>query len=189
MTAPDERPPITPPRPDLVRRPPGGFGWLEDRLLRDRWLARLGPPAVAALVLLALAADRNGCSFYGRRRMAECLGISRAQLDAALRRLLDLNLVAHRPWRRGCDDGVWQLLPVPDKAPSPASRQSHPSAPSPAPSHRRPGSPVADDEPILAGEALRELVRSLAAAHGFPVVEPDSPKRAHRQKSALPDRQ
>jgi hypothetical protein len=186
VTASGDRPPIAPPRPDLVRRPAGGFGWLEDRLLHDGWLARLGPPAIGVLVLLALAADRNGCSFYGRRRMADALGMRRAQLDAALGHLLALNLVAHRPWRTGCDDGVWQLLPVPAKAPPQASRQV---APSPALARRRPGELVTDAEPILVGEALRELVRSLAAAHGFPVVRPDSPVRAPRQKSALPDRQ
>ncbi len=179
MTPLSNRLPVSPPRPDLVRRPAGGFGWLEDRLLRDGWLARLGPPAVGVLVLLALAADRNGCSFYSRRRMAEALGIRRQDLDEALRRLRQLNLVAHRPWHQGHHDGVWQLLPVP-AAPPPAHQQ---------PPHRRAQSRAPEAEPVVLGEALKELIRSLAAAHGFPVIRPDSPMRAHRQKSALPHRQ
>lgn len=106
-----------PPRPDLVRRPGGPFGWLEARLLHDRVLARLGSDATAVLVLLALAADRRGASFYGRERMAGLLGLDRPAVNRALKRLLDLGLVAHRPWRPGHVDGVWQLLPVQQPSP------------------------------------------------------------------------
>ena len=106
------RPPPTPPRPDLVRRPRGAFGWLDAQLLHDGWLADLGPRAVAVLVLLMLAADRRGASYYGRERMADLLGMSRADIDDALNQLLDAGLVEYRPWRQGGVDGVWQLVPV-----------------------------------------------------------------------------
>ena len=108
------RPRPAPPRPDLVRRPGGApFGWLEARLLNDGWLSRLGPDATAVLVLFALAADRHGASFYGRDRMSVLLGLDRPAVDRALARLLELGLVAHRPWNSGHPDGVWQLVPVP----------------------------------------------------------------------------
>lgn len=106
-----ERP--TPPFPDLVRRPTRGFGWLDARLLQDGWLSRLGPDATAALTFLALAADERGASFYGRARMAATLSIDHRDLDRALARLVSVGLVAHRPWRPGTPDGVWQILPVP----------------------------------------------------------------------------
>lgn len=102
-----------PPRPELIRRPTGAFGWLDAGLLHDGWLGRLGPEATATLVHLALAADRHGASFYGRERMTVTLGLSRQELDRALDRLLEISLVAHRPWREGLPDGVWQLLPLP----------------------------------------------------------------------------
>ena len=102
-----------PPRPTLVRRPGGAFGWLDARLLHDGWLVRLGPDATAVLLFLALVADHQGASFYGREKMAVQLGLDRAEIDRALDRLLDLDLVDHRPWRDGLLDGVWQLLPVP----------------------------------------------------------------------------
>jgi len=108
-----KRPPPRPPYPDLLRQPGGDFGWLEDRLLRERWLADLGPEGVAVLVLLALAADRHGASYFSRPRMAAALAVDVRTIDAALQRLLDLQLVAFRPWRVGERDGVWQLLPVP----------------------------------------------------------------------------
>lgn len=111
-----KRAPPAPPRPELVRRPQTAFGWLEAHLLHDRWLARLEPDAVAVLLLLALAADRRGASFFSRLRMAEALGIDVERVDRALDRLLEFDLVALRPWRPGCRDGVWQLLPVAPRA-------------------------------------------------------------------------
>ena len=48
-----------------------------------------GPHATAVLVLLALAADRRGASFFSRDRMAQALGMSQHDVDVALRTLLD----------------------------------------------------------------------------------------------------
>lgn len=106
------RQPPVPPRPDLVRRPQQAFGWLEAHLLHDRWLARLEPDATAVLLLLALAADRRGASFFSRVRMADALGMEPGRVDRALERLLEFELVALRPWRSRGRDGVWQLLPI-----------------------------------------------------------------------------
>lgn len=102
----------TPPHPDRVRKPEAPFGWLEAHLLHDHWLKRLQPDATAVLLLLALAADRRGASYYSRARMADRLGIDIGRVDRAVDRLLALGLVALRPWRTGQRDGVWQLLPV-----------------------------------------------------------------------------
>jgi len=129
-----KRPPPRPPYPDLMRQPKEGFGWLEDRLLRDRWLADLGPEGVAVLVLLALAADRHGASYFSRPRMAAALDVDVRAIDAALHRMLDLRLVAFRPWQSGERDGVWQLLPVPKRK-----------------------YPVSTQGPATAGEVFREL--------------------------------
>lgn len=106
------KPPVAP-RPEQIRRPSGGFGWLEDRLLHHGWLSDLGPDATAVLVLLALAADRRGASFYGRGRMASLLGLDIHRVDNALQKLTDFRLVTMRPWKQGSKDGVWQLLPIP----------------------------------------------------------------------------
>lgn len=108
--------PPKPPCPDLVHKPNGRFGWLDARLLREDWLARLGAEACAVLTFLALAADHQGASWWGRDRMARALSIPRPALDRALKRLLDLQLVAHRPWNPKHVDGVWQLLPVPSSS-------------------------------------------------------------------------
>ena len=106
------RSPPTPPHPDLVRKPSAPFGWLEAHLLHQHWLQRLQPDAIAVLLLLALAADRHGASYFSRARMADRLGIDVGRVAAALARLLNLGLVAFKPWRRDAKDGVWQILPV-----------------------------------------------------------------------------
>ena len=77
------RPRPQPPHPGLVRRPGGPFGWLEARLLHEEWLARAGPSGSAVLLLLALAADRSGSSFYGRERMSVALSLPTEELDRA----------------------------------------------------------------------------------------------------------
>jgi hypothetical protein len=138
------RPPPRPPRPDAVRRIPGrgvagGFGWLEDRLLRERWLARVGPEATAVLVLLALAADRNGVSYYRRETMVGLLGMTRDSVDRALARLQDLGLVAHRAWGPDQVDGVWQLLAVPHAAERVTNTDSEATSISEILARRRPG--------------------------------------------------
>jgi hypothetical protein len=112
-----KREPPRPPYPDLLRSPPSSFGWLDARLLRDGWLGLLGPERIAALTLLSLAADRTGSSFYRRETMALSLSMPRAELDEALERLLELGLVAHRPWAAGHLDGVWQILQLPRRRP------------------------------------------------------------------------
>ena len=102
-----------PPRPNLVRRPSGPFGWLDARLLHEGWLARIGPEATSVLVLFALATDRRGASYYGREKMGCMTGLERRQVDRALDVLRAAKLVEQRPWRPGHPDGVWQLLPLP----------------------------------------------------------------------------
>ena len=122
-----------PPRPDLFRNPTESFGWLETRLLHKGWLKELGPQASTVLLFLALAADQQGASYYGRASIAIRLGLTWGEVDLALKRLLELNIVALRPWKSTDQDGVWQILPLP--AP-PGQRPSQPIQPqSPAEAH------------------------------------------------------
>ena len=116
------KPRPAPPKPNVVRKPAAGFGWLDARLLRERWLLDLGPDAIAILAFLALAADRDGVSYDARDRIAVEVGIDVPRLDRGLQALLDAELIAHRPWRKGRRDGVWQILPVPRRNDATSSR-------------------------------------------------------------------
>lgn len=109
-----KRSPPAPPRPDRLRRPGRSFGWLDARLVKDHWLARLGPDAIAVAAFLAIVADAQGVSYWGRSRIAVALSIDRARITKALDRLREMDLVAFRPWKPGDGDGVWQLLPLPE---------------------------------------------------------------------------
>ncbi len=113
-----KRPP-SPPQPETIRRPGASFGWLDARLLQDRWSSELGTDAIAALAFLALVANRDGVSLYARSTMAVAIGLDVFRLDKALDRLCCAGLLAHRPWRPGTRDGVWQLLPVAERIKSP----------------------------------------------------------------------
>jgi hypothetical protein len=104
------------PHPDFVREPSARFGWLDDRLLQEHWLQNLGPEGAAVLLFLALAADRHGASYWSRGRIANELSMDLRTLNQALHRLLELGLVAHRPWCKAHVDGVWQLLAVPTRS-------------------------------------------------------------------------
>jgi hypothetical protein len=135
-----------PPLPGVVRRPREAFGWLEARFLHDRILADLGPEASAVLLLLALAADSKGASYYSRARMATYLNLAPEAVQKALEQLLEWRLVAFRPWQPERKEGVWQLLPLPEKPTIPRGQTSsaatilkamHPGLWEPGPSCRR----------------------------------------------------
>jgi len=113
------RKPPSPPQPDHIRLPGASFGWLDARLLHDRWLSSLGTDAIAVLAFLALAANHDGVSYYARDTMAATIDLDMPRLDRALDRLRDAGLLAHRPWRPGRRDGVWQLLPVDERIHTP----------------------------------------------------------------------
>jgi len=113
----ESRPRPEVPDPERIRSIASSFGWLDARLLHEGWLGRLGPEALGVLVFLVLAADRRGASYYGREKMARILGVERRDLDRGLARLVELGLVAHRRWSQHQQDGVWQVLPVPDRGP------------------------------------------------------------------------
>lgn len=107
--------PPQPPFPNFIREPTARFGWIDDRLLQEHWLQNLGPEGAAVLLFLALAADRHGASYWSRGRIANELSMGLRALNMALVRLLELGLVAHRPWCKGHVDGVWQLVQVPPR--------------------------------------------------------------------------
>jgi hypothetical protein len=99
--------------PDRVRKPPRSFAWLDHRLRSSGLLAMLEPPEIGLYLFLALAADRDGLSCWRLDRIERempCFG--RNALWKARDRLVQLDLVAFRPWRDSDPDGVYQVLSV-----------------------------------------------------------------------------
>lgn len=92
------RPNIKLPDPERRRHTPRRFSWVDHRLLRDDHLAACGcPKALALYLVLVTASDAQGVSYYSDRRLAELLALSRDELVAARRRLVESGLAA---WRK-----------------------------------------------------------------------------------------
>jgi hypothetical protein len=102
------------PRPDLVRRVPKGFGWIDHRLRRDGFLAQLTLEDLALYVFLVLAAGPDGVSWYRKEKISDALGLSWAQFDQARQRLLERGLIAFAPFGPNDTNGFYQVLPLPE---------------------------------------------------------------------------
>jgi hypothetical protein len=113
---------------------PRGFGWIDHRLLRDGYLGRCSPPALALYVLLVCAADAQGLSYYSDPRIAEVLALEPQVLRQARRELIGLGLIAYqKPLYQllSLDD---ELVASPQDRPAPwADHSTQPPPPTPAP--------------------------------------------------------
>ena len=94
------------------------FGWIDARLQRDGWFGVMSTKEIAAYAFLCLVANRSGLSWYRRERIAQQLGLPRDEVDQALQRLLDLDLVAFRPFYARSRDGFYQVLSLPQGGPA-----------------------------------------------------------------------
>ncbi|MHC4481418.1 MAG: hypothetical protein ACYS1C_10695 [Planctomycetota bacterium] len=100
-----------------MRKIERSFAWIDHRLLREGYLAVMGHQEQALYLFLALAADRNGVSFYRKERICDCLGLDDAQFQVARDRLVDLGLIAFQPYTILSPNGFYQVLPVDQPAP------------------------------------------------------------------------
>ena len=94
------------PAPCRLRRVPNGFGWADHRLLRDGHLRLCTPDAMALYLLLVLASDSCGVSFYGDRLACGVLGLSAERLRLARENLVSADLVAF-------EAPLYQVLEIP----------------------------------------------------------------------------
>jgi hypothetical protein len=82
----------------------------------------LDPPEIGLYLFLVLAADKDGLSCWRLDRIErEMPCFERNALWRARGRLVELDLVAFRPWRASDHDGVYQVLSIrrPGTVPSP----------------------------------------------------------------------
>lgn len=105
------------PQPQNIRKIVGSFGWIDHRLLRDGYLARMTQQDLALYLFLVLAADRHGISFYRKEKICDALGLDFRQFEIARDRLLDLALIAFEGYTVLSPNGYYQVLPIPPKAP------------------------------------------------------------------------
>lgn len=97
--------------PYRVRRIPPSFAWIDHRIRSAGILKMLGPEEIGLYLFLTLAADKNGLSCWRLDRIERDLPcFDRHALWDARDRLLELDLIAFRPWRKNDPDGCYQLL-------------------------------------------------------------------------------
>jgi hypothetical protein len=80
---------------ERTRRVPRQFSWVDHRLVRDGFIRRCDPTALALYLLLITVGDAEGLSFYSDRLASRLLGMSPAQLEAARERLVRAELIAY----------------------------------------------------------------------------------------------
>jgi hypothetical protein len=82
-------------RPDRLRRVPPQFSWIDQRLVRERYIERCDPQALALYLVLVTVADAQGVSYYGEANLARLLSMPTASLLRARADLIRLELIAY----------------------------------------------------------------------------------------------
>ncbi len=81
--------------PSRVRRVPRQFSWVDQRLVRDKYMTRCNVEALALYLFLVTVADAQGLSYYGDRSIARLLSLSYEQLSRARETLMGAGLIAY----------------------------------------------------------------------------------------------
>lgn len=136
--------------PERLRRVPPRFSWIDQRLVRDRHIARLKSHGAHALYLfLITVADADGLSYYSDPVVAKLLRMEHADLVAARRDLKAADLIAY-------EKPLYQVLSLEYAPPAQAAPCSAPlpEVRSPDPSGKRTG------ECRSLSEIVREMLQS-----------------------------
>ena len=94
--------------PDRVRQIEGGFGFIPHRFFTDGFLAALSQHELLLYLLLILAADRYGLSFYSSNAICSLLGLTANQYINTRDSLIKNDLIAY-------DGTIFQVLSLPAK--------------------------------------------------------------------------
>jgi hypothetical protein len=81
--------------PARVRKPPPQFSWVDQRLVRERYLERCDANALALYLFLLTVADRQGLSYYSDAAIVRCLSMDTVTLHQARRDLVRAELIAY----------------------------------------------------------------------------------------------
>jgi hypothetical protein len=92
-----------------LRRMPSQFSWVDQRLVRERYIDQLSHEACALYLFLVTVADAQGLSFYAEQSVCQRLSMAPLALRRARQALIQCDLVAYDP-------PLYQVLAL-DKAP------------------------------------------------------------------------
>lgn len=95
-----------PPRPDLIRRVPHGFGWIDHRFVREGHIRHLSRESLVLYLFLVTVANEEGISWYSTEKLCLLSGLDSSSLSLAREQLTSLSLLAYSP-------PVYQVLELP----------------------------------------------------------------------------
>jgi hypothetical protein len=82
--------------PTKLRTVPQQFSWVDQRLVRERYIDQLSPEACALYLFLVTVADAQGLSYYAERSLCQRLVMPPAVLHQARQTLIQCDLVAYK---------------------------------------------------------------------------------------------
>jgi hypothetical protein len=77
-----------------LRTVPSQFSWVDQRLVRERYIDQLSPQACALYLFLVTVADARGLSYYADPSLCQRLSLSGPELHHARQVLITQGLVA-----------------------------------------------------------------------------------------------
>ncbi len=78
-----------------ARQVPAQFSWVDQRLVRERYIERCDVYALALYLFLVTVADARGLSYYSDTTLARSLSIEGARLHQARATLIGAGLIAY----------------------------------------------------------------------------------------------
>jgi hypothetical protein len=105
--------------PERLRRIPGQFSWIDQRLVRDRYLQQCDHGALALYLVLVTVADAEGLSYYSDGTLERMLNMEHAQLLGARHQLCQAGMLVY-------DKPLYQILSL--ELPLEASGMAQPAA-------------------------------------------------------------
>lgn len=82
--------------PERLRKVPPQFSWLDQRLVRQRYVQRCDHAALALYLVLVTVADAEGLSYYSDATLERMLRLDHAGLSAARSQLTQTGLVVYQ---------------------------------------------------------------------------------------------
>ncbi len=82
---------------ERLRRVPAQFSWVDQRLVRQRWVDQCDHAALALYLVLVTVADAEGLSYYSDASLERMLHFNAAGLNEARGQLCRLGLIAYEP--------------------------------------------------------------------------------------------
>ena len=79
-----------------LRQVPTQFSWVDQRLVRERYIDQLSSQACALYLFLVTAADAQGLSYYADPSLCQRLSLTSPELHQARQALIVRGLVAYR---------------------------------------------------------------------------------------------